>query len=583
MQKSEDPHKAQPGKNKKALLGAVLHLPLHFRRNWFARLLEVSDQKKPQIYIQVFESAEFADFNYWLEVILSIGIAILGLIINSPAVVIGAMLISPMMGPIIATGLAIALGDFYLGFKATTNVLLSIFVSISFAALITAVLPFRTATPEILARIQPTILDLAVAILSGIAGAVFVCRGASGGGVTALPGVAIAVALMPPLAVVGFGVGSGWDWAIIRGGALLFVTNFVAIILSSFLVFYSMRMGTRAVSERITEWQQEKEKSDHFYAVIQRTPLTRLLGKVGTFPRRLLILLGFLALVSYPLQRSLIRLSREASIRRTVVTDVRQLIPQESIVQEEVGIASDSVRVRVVAVLPQGVPEGTNQRLEQMIQTATGRRADVAVYNVATTEDLSVLSGQLSARAAPVLKTADEMRVDLLSRVNSAVSSTWPSAQAPLLSYGMTMESNQSAPSIQIAFIADQELGSLGEEAIRKGLRERMGLPSLDVTFERVPATWTLHFASGSSVLTRQLMDRLDEFAVVLKKFPKTAGTITRTPGTSRRREALSELRGQKVQDYLVQTAQVSAERLQTSQEGAATDDVILSLRPSAN
>ncbi|HVA93995.1 MAG TPA: TIGR00341 family protein [Candidatus Dormibacteraeota bacterium] len=543
----------------------------------------MSDQNKPKIYFQVFESAEFADFNYWLEVILSIGIAILGLIINSPAVVIGAMLISPLMGPIIATGLAIALGDFYLGFKATTNVVLSILVSISFAALITAVLPFRTATPEILARIQPTILDLAIAILSGMAGAIVVCRGARGGGVTALPGVAIAVALMPPLAVVGFGVGIGWDWPIIRGGSLLFVTNLVAIVLSSFLVFFSMRMDTAAVSARITEWQGEKEKSDHFYAVIQKTPLTRLLGNVGTLPRRVLILLAFLALVSYPLQRSLIRLSSEASIRHTIVTDLRQLIPPESIVQEEVEISSDNVRVRVVTVLPEGVPDGTNQRLEQMIQTATGRRADVAVYNVATREDLSALSGRLSARAAPVLQSVDEMRADLLSRINSAVSSTWPAAQAPLLGYSLTMDSNQAAPSVEITFIAQQDIGPFGEEAIRKGLRDRMGLPSLGVTFMRVPASWTLHFAARKSALTPQHMAALDELAAVLKKFPKAGCDIVLAAGLSGREADISKLRAQNVQEYLVQTGQIPAAQIQTIEKGDASADVILSFRPPAN
>ena len=150
--------------------------------------------------------------NYWLQTAFSIGIATLGLIISSPAVVIGAMLISPLMGPIVANGLALALGDFYLGIKSLISLALSILGSVLLSALITWILPFRTPTTEILARIQPTLLDLAVAILSGAAGAVVVSRGGEGGGVTALPGVTVAVSLMPPLGVVGFGIGVGWEW-----------------------------------------------------------------------------------------------------------------------------------------------------------------------------------------------------------------------------------------------------------------------------------------------------------------------------------------------------------------------------------
>ena len=122
----------------------LLRRLIDLSRSYFARLLRVGEGDKPKIYIQVFQSAEIADLNYWLEVTFSIGIATLGLIINSPAVVIGAMLISPLMGPIIAGGFAIELGDFYLGFKSISNTLLSIVVSIGLAAIITWVLPFRT-------------------------------------------------------------------------------------------------------------------------------------------------------------------------------------------------------------------------------------------------------------------------------------------------------------------------------------------------------------------------------------------------------------------------------------------------------
>ena len=121
----------------------------------FARLLRVRDEDKLTNYTQVFHNAEFANLNYWLDAIFSIGIATLGLIINSPAVVIGAMLVSPLMGPIIGSGMAIELGDFYLGLKALTNVLLSIVVSVLVAALITWVLTFPSLTAERLTRAQP--------------------------------------------------------------------------------------------------------------------------------------------------------------------------------------------------------------------------------------------------------------------------------------------------------------------------------------------------------------------------------------------------------------------------------------------
>ncbi len=220
-------------------------------------LLGIEAAIKPEVYRRIDESAAVNDLNYWLELVLSAAIATLGLVLNSPAVVIGAMLISPLMGPIIAAGLALAAADLYLGIKSALNLVISIAGAILLSALIVWMIPFRTPTSEILARTQPNLLDLGVALFSGLAGSLIVCRGGRGGGVTALPGVAIAVALMPPLCTVGFGVGSGFQWPIIWGAGLLFLTNLTAITAAAFGVFYAARMDAPdargAVGEAIRE------------------------------------------------------------------------------------------------------------------------------------------------------------------------------------------------------------------------------------------------------------------------------------------------------------------------------------------
>src|SRR5581483_8027583 len=159
-----------------------------------------------------------------------------------------AMLISPLMGPIMAAGLSLAAGDLYLGIKAVINLLVSIAVSIAFSGFLAWLLPFHSATPEILARTNPNLLDLGIALLSGLAGSVVVCRGANDGA-TALPGVAIAVALMPPLCTMGFGLGSALNLQIMGGAGLLFLTNLVAIVASAFLVFLLVGMSTPEVHE----------------------------------------------------------------------------------------------------------------------------------------------------------------------------------------------------------------------------------------------------------------------------------------------------------------------------------------------
>jgi len=211
--------------------------------------LGISAAAKPKVYEQIFADSDFKSLSYWLEIIFSAGIATLGLIENSPAVIIGAMLISPLMGPIMATGLALAAGDLYLGIRALTNLLASVALSIAFSGLVVWLVPFHSATSEIISRTTPNLLDLAIALFSGLAGSVVVCRGREDG-VTAIPGVAIAVALMPPLGVMGFGLGSGVNLEIIGGAGLLFLTNLVAIVASAFLVFLLVGMSAPEVQSR---------------------------------------------------------------------------------------------------------------------------------------------------------------------------------------------------------------------------------------------------------------------------------------------------------------------------------------------
>ena len=247
-------------------------------RERIEQLLKIAPDSKPAVYLEVFNSSEIVSLNYGLELLFSSGIATLGLVLNSPAVVIGAMLISPLMGPILAAGLALASADLYLGIKSLFSILIGVTASVLFSAGLVWLLPFQTATSEILARTQPNLLDLGVALLSGLAGSVVVCRRGEGGGVTALPGVAIAVALMPPLCAVGFGVGSGFTWSIISGAGLLFLTNLAAIIASAFLVFYVVRMDSPDVRTKIDSIVLEGASHDRLYAVLQRTKLATVQG-----------------------------------------------------------------------------------------------------------------------------------------------------------------------------------------------------------------------------------------------------------------------------------------------------------------
>lgn len=161
---------------------------------------------------------------YCFMILISAAMSILGLLLPSSAVLIGAMLISPLMMPIIGLGFGLATFDFAEVRRAALALALGSAIAILFSAIFVAFSPLQTVTNEIALRTRPNLFDLMVAILSALAGVYALVRGLGG----AVVGVAIAIALMPPLAVVGFGIATA-NWTAAGGAALLFVTNLVAM------------------------------------------------------------------------------------------------------------------------------------------------------------------------------------------------------------------------------------------------------------------------------------------------------------------------------------------------------------------
>lgn len=183
---------------------------------------------------------------FMLMCVLSAGIAILGLLQSSTAVVIGAMLVSPLMAPIASLGFGFASLDGHWIRDSARVVLVGAGLGILTAFLLTLASPISDATPEIIARTQPTLLDLAVALLSGVAGGYATVRQKGG---TAI-GVAIATALMPPLATVGYGI-AVMQPVFALGAALLFLTNLAAI---AFAFAVVARLSGAARPRHRVEW-----------------------------------------------------------------------------------------------------------------------------------------------------------------------------------------------------------------------------------------------------------------------------------------------------------------------------------------
>ena len=200
------------------------------------------------------KGVEFKGTNLW-TLIFAIFIASIGLDVNSTAVIIGAMLISPLMGPIMGIGLGAGIYDFALIKRAAKNLLIATTIALSTSTFYFFVSPLHQAQSELLARTSPTIWDVLIAFIGGAAGIVASSRKHYN---NIIPGVAIATALMPPLCTAGFGL-ANLEWAYFFGAFYLYVINSVFISIATFLVVRFLKIHPASqidamTSKKIKKW-----------------------------------------------------------------------------------------------------------------------------------------------------------------------------------------------------------------------------------------------------------------------------------------------------------------------------------------
>ena len=311
---------------------------------------------------------------YVLMVCMSAGIAILGMLLSSPAVVIGAMLIAPLMDPIMGVGFALAIGDSRWLKRAGRSLALGLGLAILFCAVIVLFSPIKTVTPEIAARTQPNLFDLLVAIFSAIAGGYAVIRGREG----TIVGVAIATALMPPLAAVGFGLAT-LNSTVFYGALLLFVTNLTAIALTATAMARGYGFST-SLSEKQSQVQA------------------------------FLIFAAFVAL-AVPLGLSLYRIGWEANTTRQINAIVVDTFGGRARISDIVpDYNTDPIHVSATVLTPQILPDA-ERRASKAMEQKLGQPVDVTLTQLRVgTSALAAEEAELANVRAQEAESAQRAR-----------------------------------------------------------------------------------------------------------------------------------------------------------------------------
>lgn len=214
--------------------------------------LKEGEDDRAKTLENVKKNIEFKGANLWI-LACAIIVASVGLNVNSTAVIIGAMLISPLMGPIVGAGFALGIYDFKLLKKSLRNLLNATGVSLTVSTFYFYLSPFKDVQSELLARTSPNIYDILIAFFGGVVGVIAITRSEKG---NPIPGVAIATALMPPLCTAGYGIATA-QWSFFFGAFYLYCINCVFIGIATFLIIKYLNYPA---AKQVNEKQQKRVK-----------------------------------------------------------------------------------------------------------------------------------------------------------------------------------------------------------------------------------------------------------------------------------------------------------------------------------
>lgn len=550
-------------------------------RDWMARKLGVGSERKAELYLELAKSTTLTDPDYWLQTLFAAGIATLGLVLNSAAVIIGAMLISPLMGPILAGGLALATGDVLLGLRSALNLLLSCLVAIGFAFLLVTVLPFKETTNEIAVRTHPNTLDLAIAFFSGAIGSLAICKEVKGV-VTSIPGVAIAVALMPPLGVAGYGfavaLGLSGDEGlrVAFGGGLLFLTNLVAITFTAMIVFLALHIDTPNVKERMEEWHQSDSQSIRLRYLVSQLPGVAGVRQIGSLPGRVAMILTILVLILIPLSRSFNQLKSELGAQRQE-NRIRQLVTR--VWQQEFGRLSSGetrsfldntsitdqngklfLQLRVLTGKPLTTPE--KEQFGRILERSLARPRDslnVQIVEIPTTAAAMKLRAPAILQAPP---TVAQLQTNLQERIEHAVGDLYLPPPAHFVDYQFTAKPPDGLE-LTLTYLSDRDIEPDGQSLLQQELRTRLDYPQATIRLVRFPvSSGRLVFRNGNSSLDRTGQEVLDSAAEYLQQHTKLRLEIAVGISQNPQEESATQEKLSTIKEYLSTKAQIAGERI---------------------
>lgn len=457
-------------------------------------LLRIKPRRFRDIDYVSTRSLRLTNFVYWLQIFATTMITILGLMMESSEVVLAGMLISPILSMFNSLGMSLTEGDIYMFLKGFVKLLLTAGVIVFLSAIVAASVPFTGVPESILDRMQPTLLDFALAFIVGIFVPIVMLRGRQVEIFALSPIVALLV--FPSLAVVGYGLGSGSKadalLPLISGGLLSVIAVCVALFLGAVLVLLTLGVVRHEASDYIREWKKKELTHGVLARILRPLGVTRFLGTAGTPGARVVVLALFCLAVIIPLQRAVNDVSETYAVEETIKELAKrfEVRDRSSITSLDVERGEKAITVRIRVSTKQyftnyDINEFENEALARLDKSTNlilvQSRGHVGAVSENEDENQSrptVLETDFM-RGLRGLENAYREALVSVTAVEEAEFFGFATRMAPLSGRGITV----------VSYLADQALPRSSLSLVKSNIATELGVDTSMVQLRWIPRT----------------------------------------------------------------------------------------------
>lgn len=470
--------------------------------DWLARVSGLRLDDREAAYGDLLRASYLGEPLFWVQAVLGAAICTLGLLMGQTTVVVGGALVVPVARSVLATGLALGVGDLYLLVRLVVKVALFSLATVLVSASLVGLVPLPEVLGDIALRTRPTILDFLVALFGGMSTAAIVAR-RRGPAMQYLPGAVVGLTLVPALCVMGFALTDAAGSLLVGQAVLQFSANLFAAILGGAAVLLALGVHRASRSDAVREWKAAELARPWARAALRSLGLSEAMGAIGSVRARLVVISLFLLALLSPLQLAFFQVRAEFRARQAVAGAIQAFhVPQRSaIVGSTMRVIGDQIDVRVQVATSALFSSEDRVTFERRVRDDTGLPTHLElVQTVADVGDADALRRLLDQERNGVPAAPAPTVLSSLHGVDAVLSQALGDGPLPGGAQVIGVRATVAAgggPALDLVYLSPAELDGDARALLTKLVATATRVPGEDIALSWIGASLDGRLTAG--------------------------------------------------------------------------------------